>query len=109
TLSAKSDEEDISFPDTKEQTISYPTDKVQVLSLLVNHTGKGQTKSKNNIHVTDDTLWTPETSDGARKQRLCSNNYKDEDNPFDIIGTDLSDRMSEQNEVDIELDYIVQS
>ena len=40
---------------------------------------------------------------------MGSNNHNDEENPIDMIGTDLSDRMSEQNDADIELDHIVQS
>uniref|UniRef100_A0A1X7SKC5 Uncharacterized protein n=1 Tax=Amphimedon queenslandica TaxID=400682 RepID=A0A1X7SKC5_AMPQE len=70
----------------------------------------GQTNSKSTI-TDDDAISTHDMYmyGGARKHRLGSNNHKDEDDPFDIMGTDLSERMSEQNEADIELDYIVQS
>lgn len=47
--------------------------------------------------------------DGARKHRFGSNNHKDEESHCDIIGTDLSEGMSEEKEADIELDHIVQS
>uniref|UniRef100_A0A1X7TH52 Uncharacterized protein n=1 Tax=Amphimedon queenslandica TaxID=400682 RepID=A0A1X7TH52_AMPQE len=87
TLIAESDKQDIPFTDAQ-----------------------GQTNSKNTI-TDDDALSTHDiyTYDGVRKHRLGSNNHKDEDSPFDIIRTDLSDKMSEQNEAHIELDHILQS
>uniref|UniRef100_A0A1X7TVZ3 Death domain-containing protein n=1 Tax=Amphimedon queenslandica TaxID=400682 RepID=A0A1X7TVZ3_AMPQE len=84
TLSADSDEQGISLTDTN-----------------------GETKSDNTI--TDDTLCTPEISDEARKHQLGSNNPKHEDDPLDIKETNLSERISKQNEADIELDHILKS
>uniref|UniRef100_A0A1X7TW62 Uncharacterized protein n=1 Tax=Amphimedon queenslandica TaxID=400682 RepID=A0A1X7TW62_AMPQE len=109
TWSVKSDEQDASFTDTEGQVIIRdPNDtKTDIhVSIPVNHTDNGQTNK--NTTKSDNTLCTPDISNGANKHELVPEDDNDEDNdPFANTGTNLYNIISEQNDTYTELEHIV--